>query len=68
MPIDRDRPDEDLQHGVVRPRPAPRCYARPAPSGAVSSGIDAQDVALGVALGVLSCAALFLILNSGWSP
>ena len=67
MPIDRYRPDEDLQYGVVRPRPAPRCYRRPAASEAVSSRIDAQDVALAMALGVLSCAALFLLLNGGWS-
>jgi hypothetical protein len=65
MPIDRYRPDEDLQQRVVRPRPAPRCYSRPAPSEAVSSYIDAQDVALAVALGVLSC--LFLIVSGGWS-
>jgi hypothetical protein len=66
MPIDRYR--LGLQRGVVRSRPAPLCYRRPAPSEAVSSGIDARDVALAAALGVLSCAALFLIVSSGWSP
>jgi hypothetical protein len=50
MPIDRYRPNEDLPPRVVRPRPAPRCYSRPAASEAVSSRIDAQDVGeIGVA-------------------
>ena len=67
MPTHRYRPNEDLQHGAVRLRPAPRCYRRPAPSEAVSSLIDAQDIALAVALGVLSWAALLLVVNGGWN-
>jgi hypothetical protein len=40
---------------------------RPAPSEAVPSRIDTESIPLVLALGVISCAAAFLIVNGGWS-
>jgi hypothetical protein len=66
MPFESYDPDGDLRHEVAR-RPSPRCYMRPAPSEAVSARIDTQNIALVLALGLIWCAAAFVIVGNGWS-
>lgn len=66
MPFDSHGAYGDLQHEVAR-RPAPRCYARPAPSEAAPPRIDAEGIVLALGLGFISCSAALLLVNGGWS-
>ena len=65
MPIESYRRDGDLDHDVARPRAAPRCYMRPAPSEVVSSRVGTQSIVPVLVVSLIWSIAAFLIVGSG---
>ena len=72
MPIDSYDFDRRYEHGEAGRRAPPRCYARPAMSEAVGAAhgnaeATAHAFALGLLLSVISCVAVFLLVQGAWS-
>lgn len=72
MPIDIYESDPRYEHDGAGRRAPPRCYMRPATSEAVGASrsnaeATAQTFALGLLLSIISCTAVFLLVQSGWN-
>jgi hypothetical protein len=62
MSIDTYGLDRDAEGDVTR-RHAPRCYTRPAMADSAPSRINAENVALAVALAAISCAGPLIVMR-----
>lgn len=61
--------DSEPRHGEAGRRPAPRCYRRSDAVAASRSNAEttAHAFALGLLLSIVSCIAVFLLVQGGWS-